>query len=124
MGSYFLVFCIFDIVDSYFFLYFVFLSNCIRIVFVFVCIFSYFFCKNTKYEKNTNNIQKKIHFVFLYFFCIFPLRPKMQFVFLFFLYFSSPSQIALCPFVFLRSLDMPSKNKTANPSMYVVFSVC
>ena len=23
---------------------------------------------------------------------------------------------------FLRSLDMPSKNKTANPSMYVVFS--
>ena len=53
--------------------------------------FSYLFFvkmhKNTK-SKNTCGI-----FVV---FCIFPLLPKMHFVFL--LYFSIPSQIALCPF--------------------------
>ena len=70
----FFVFCIFEQLHSYFFLYF----------FVF---FSYFFL--VKIQKNTKKIQikyKKIHFVFLYFFCIFPLRPKMQFVFLYFFF--------------------------------------
>ena len=47
--------------------------------------FSYFFCKNTKkYEKHTNRIPKKYTLYFCIFFCIFPLRPKMQFVFLYF----------------------------------------
>ena len=63
----FFVFCIFEILGSYFFcflyfwncwfvffLYFVFLSNCIRIFLVF---FSYFFL--VKIQKNTNKIQIK-----------------------------------------------------------------
>ena len=107
----FFVFCILEIVDSYFFfLYFVFLSNCIRIVFVFfLYLFRIFF---VKIQKNT----KKIHFVFLYFFCIFPLRP-------------SPSQIALCPFVFFAFFRHAVKEQNRESInvyiyIYVVFSFC
>ena len=52
LGSYFFfVFCIFDIVDSYFFLYFVFLSNCIRIFWYFFVIFRFLVNIQKKYEK-------------------------------------------------------------------------
>ena len=57
-----------------------------------------------KIQQNTKTIQikyKKIHFVFLYFFVFSHYVQKCNLYFcIFFLYFSSPSQIALCPFVF------------------------
>ena len=86
------------------FLYFVFLRNCSRIFFVFL---------------------QKIQVKYKNTLCIF----------VFFGYFSIASKYSLCIFVFFhsftdctlsfcifRSLDMPSRNKTANPPMYVVLS--
>ena len=76
-------------------------------------------------RRNSPKPSKTIHFVCLYFFVFFPLRPKMQFVFLyFFVFVQSFTDCTLSLLYFFRSLDMPSKNKTANPSMYVVFSFC
>ena len=134
---FFFVFCIFEILDSYFFriffcilyfrdfgfvffLYFVFLRFWIRIFFVFFSyFFRIFFVKiqkkiQNKYKKNT----KKIHLVLLYFFCIFLLRPKIHFVFLYFFVFShsfSDCSLSFC------TLDISSKNNTASPPTYVVF---
>ena len=105
---YFFVFCIFEKLHSYLF-----------------CIFFVFFvflCKNTKNTNKIPNIYKKcaLYFCFVFFhyfqkctlyFCIFSL---------FFHYFTDCT-LSFCIF---RSLDMPSKNKTANPPMYVVCPFC
>jgi hypothetical protein len=42
----------------------------------------------------------------------------------FFVFFHSFTDCTLSFCIFFRSLDMPSKNKTANPPMYVVFPFC
>ena len=110
----FFVFCIFEPLGSYFFLYFVFLKLLIRIFFVFcifeqlhsyfvyfVCMFFVFFL--VKIQKNTKQIQIKYKKYTLYFciFLYFSITSKNAIcIFVCFLYFSSPSQIALCPFVF------------------------
>ena len=99
---FFFVSCIFEIFGSYIFLYFVFLRNCIRIYFVFFSYFLFFFVKiqkiQTKYQINTKNalcifvfcifpLLPKMHFVFLYFFSIFPLLHRLHFVLLYFSFF-------------------------------------
>ena len=90
---------------SYFFLYFVFLKLLIRMFLYFVFLSSWilffiFTIKKRKKQKYT----KQIHFVFLYFlyFSITMITSKNAIcIFVFVLNFSSPSQIALCPFVFV-----------------------
>jgi hypothetical protein len=66
------------------------------------------------------------YFVLLYFSGIFPLLPKMHFVFLSLLVFLHSFTGCTLSYCIFRSLDMPSKNKTANSLrlMYVVFPFC
>ena len=93
------------------------------IAFVFFVLFLYFFriffCKNTnKYEKIQIKY-KKMHCIFVHY----VQKCNLYFCILF-VFFQSFTDCTLSFCIFLRSLDMPSKNKTANPSMYVVFSFC
>ena len=63
--------------------------------------------------------------IFFVFFVFFHYVQKCNLYFcIFFVFFQSFTDCTLSFLYFLRSLDMPSKNKTANPSMYVVFSFC
>ena len=81
--------------------------DCIRICFAFVC----------KITKNTLCI-----FVFLLYFSITSKNALCMFVF--FVFFHSTFTDCTLSFCIFRSLDMPSRNKTANPPMYVVFAFC
>ena len=129
---------IFEFVFS---LYFVFLKFWVRIFFcilyfwncwfvffsilyfwAYACVFFLNFYK--KYEKHRTKIQKvhfdvqKCNLYFCIFFWYFPTLHRLHFVLLyFFRSLDMPSKNK-------TALDMPSKNKTANPSMYVVFSFC
>ena len=122
---FFFVFCIFEIVDSFFFCILYFWAIAFVFFSYFFSIFSYFFCKNTKEKrKNTNKIQK-IHFAFLYFFWYFSITSKNAIcIFVFFCIFPVLHRLHFVLLYYFRSLDRPSKNKTTNPSMYVVFSFC
>jgi hypothetical protein len=98
------------------FLYFVFLRNCIRIYCVFIL---YLFSNHFVFLQKIQNKYKQIHFVCLYLFLYFSITSKNAlciFVF-FFVFFHSFTDctLSLC---ICRSLDMPSKNKTANPPMH------
>ena len=120
---FFFVSCIFEIFGSYIFLYFVFLRNCIRIYFVFFSYFLFFFVKiqkiQTKYQINTKNAL--CIFVFFVFFHYFQKCTLYFCIFSLFFHYFTDCTLSFCIF---RSLDMPSKNKTANPPMYVVCPFC
>ena len=123
---------IFEFVFS---LYFVFLKFCVRIFFCILYVRNFWFVFfGILYFWE---IAFVFVFVFFGFFLYFHKKQsKIQKYFVFFV-FSITSKYSLCIFVFFhsftdctlsfcifRSLDMPSKNKTANPPMYVVFSFC
>ena len=97
--SYFFVFCIFEKLHSYLILFF------LKVFFVFLQQIQ------VKY-KNTLCI-----FVFF----VFSITSKYSLCI--FVFFHSFTDCTLS-FCILRSLDMPSKSKTANPPVYVVFSFC
>ena len=107
---FFFAFCMFEIFDSFFLLYFVFLRNCIRICF---CFF-WFFCIFTKNQVKYKN-------TLCFFFGVFSITSKYSLCIFVFFHSFTDCTLSFCIF---RSLDMPSKNKTANPPMYVVFSFC
>ena len=119
-----LLFCIFEMLGLYCFciLYFWFVWFVCFLYFVFFeKLHSYcFLVKKIQHQikKKTKTIQHKYtlyFFVFVHYF-------QKGFVFFFVCFHSfTDCTVSFCMF---RSLDMPSKNKTANPLMYVVFPFC